>query len=230
MRTLAVLTSFQQEFFHREIKRCLDIGCNRGYFSKMVAERGCSVDALDPELDLSEVIVHPNIHYYKMGMENFVHNGKYDLILFCEVFEHIPVENRQIVLEKIHDLIAEDGILVFSGPNCFSFLYGAGYCKEKCMNFFKGTSHLNWHYHIPFFVYKNTLESSGFVLEQWCTDGVFPILLDPMEGLLGWCIEPFVSIDKLLSKIFKGFGANYYCIAKKKKKSIKLSLKIDQIT
>lgn len=49
----------------------------------------------------------------------------YDLILFFEVFEHIPVESRKNVLEKIHALLAEDGILFFSGPNGLSFLYGA---------------------------------------------------------------------------------------------------------
>lgn len=215
LRILTILEYFQRILFHKGIKRCLDIGCNRGYFSKMIAENGISVDALDNNLNFSEVSPHPNIHYYKIDIQNFPHEGNYDLILFFEVFEHIPVESRQKVLEKIHDLLAEDGILIFSGPNCLSFLYGSGYCKEKFVNYFKGTTHLNWHYHIPFFSFKNTLEDSGFVIEQWCTDGVFPIILDRMERFQDRFTKQLVRADKNVSKILKGFGANYYCIAQK---------------
>ncbi len=218
VRILTILHFFHRIVFQRSIRRCLDIGCNRGYFSEMVAKNGIPVDAIDSNIVLSDVIDHKDIHYTKTDVEHFTHEGNYDLILFFEVLEHIPVEHRPMVLKKIHDLLAEDGILIFSGPNCLSFLYGAGYCKEKCMNFFHHTNNLNWHYHIPFFSFKNTLESSGFVIDQWCTDGVFPIILDRMEGFLGSCIGPLVRADKLMSKILKGFGANYYCIAKKKKK------------
>ena len=218
LRILTIIEYFQQEIFNKEIKRCLDIGCNRGYFSKMVAENGISVDALDSNLTFSEVSHHPYIHYYKIDIQNFPHEGTYDLILFFEVFEHIPVENRRMVLDKIHDLLAEDGILIFSGPNCLSFLYGAGYCKEKFVNYFKGTTHLNWHYHIPFFSFKNTLESSGFVIEHWSTDGVLPIILDRMEQFLDRFTGQLVRADRNLSKILKGFGANYYCLAQKKAK------------
>ena len=218
VRILTILNYFHQIVFQRRIKRCLDIGCNRGYYSKMIADNGISVDAIDSNLVLSDVIMHPDIHYIKTDFENFTYPGNYDLILFFEVLEHIPVENRPLVLKKIHDLLAEDGILVFSGPNCLSFLYGAGYCKEKFMNLLNGTSHLNWHYHIPFFSFKNTLESSGFVIDQWCTDGVFPIISDRMERLLGRFIGPLVRTDKKVSKILKGFGSNYYCIVKKVKR------------
>ena len=218
VRILTIISYFHQIVFQRRIKRCLDIGCNRGYFSDIVAKNDIPVDAIDSNLVLSEVIIHPDIHYTKTDVENFTPTGNYDLILFFEVLEHIPVENRLMVLEKIHDLLADDGILLFSGPNCVSFLYGAGYCKEKFVNFFHHTNDLNWHYHIPFFSFRSTLESSGFCIDRWCTDGVFPILSDRMEGFLGRFIGPFVRTDKLLSKILKGFGANYYCIAQKKAK------------
>lgn len=216
LRILTILEYFQGELFHKGIKRCLDIGCNRGYFSKMVADNGIFVDAIDSNLNFSEVSNHPNIHYYKIDFENFPHEGNYNIILFFEVFKHIPVESRQMVLKKIHDLLAEDGILIFSGPNCLSFLYGAGYCKEKFINFFKGVTHINWHYHIPFFSFKNTLESSGFVIEHWCTDGALPIISDRMERFLDRFIGHIVRVDKNVSKILKGFGANYYCIAQKR--------------
>jgi 2-polyprenyl-3-methyl-5-hydroxy-6-metoxy-1,4-benzoquinol methylase len=194
----------------------------------MAADKGASVDALDYNLNFSEVITHTNIHYYNTDIRNFTSEGTYDLILFFEVFEHIPVECRQTVLEKIHNLLAEDGILLFSGPNCLSFLYGAGYCKEKFVNYFGARTDLNWHYRIPFFSYKNTLESSGFVVDQWQTDGVLPIVSDGMERYLHGFTEQLVRADRNLSKILKGFGANYYCIAQKKRYDT-VSHQIDEI-
>jgi 2-polyprenyl-3-methyl-5-hydroxy-6-metoxy-1,4-benzoquinol methylase len=183
----------------------------------MAAEKRTSVDALDCNLNLSEVITHPNIHYYNIDIQNFQSEGMFDLILFLEVFEHIPIESRKNVLEKIHALLSEDGILFFSGSNCLSFLYGAGYCKEKFVNYFRGTTHLNWHYRIPFFFYKNTLETFGFVVDQWHTNTTFPVILDGMENYLHGFIEQLGRADRNLSKILKGFGANYYCIAQRTK-------------
>jgi SAM-dependent methyltransferase len=215
LRILTIIEYFQQWFLHGKTKQCLDIGCNRGYYSKIVADSGILVDAIDSNLNFSVVSEHSNIHYYKTDIQNFQQEHSYDLILFFEVFEHIPIENRQIVLKKIYNLLTEDGILFFSGPNCLSFLYGAGYCKEKVVNSFQDTACLNWHYHIPFFSFISILESSGFVIEQWSTDGVLPIVLNRMERFHDKFPEQLVKADKRLSKNMKGFGANFYCIAKK---------------
>ena len=68
----------------------------------------------------------------------------------------------------------------------------------------------------PIFSYKNTLELSGFVVYQLHTDGVLPIVSDRMERCLHGFTEQLVRTDRNLSKILKGFGANYYCIAQKK--------------
>jgi len=216
MRFLTILKYFQHICTKKSIKRCLDIGCNRGYFSKIFADNGTSVDAIDTNLVLSNVFQHPNINYIKTDIKNFASSEKYDLILFFEVMEHIPVEERQIVLKKIRQLLADDGLLIFSGPNCLSFMYGAGYCKEKYMHFFKHKTYHNWHYHISFFYFKSILESNDFVIKQWWTDGVFPIILDRMEEFLGRYIKSIVKADKTASKILKGFGSNYYCIIQKK--------------
>jgi len=186
-------------------------------FRRWSQKREPLVDALDCNLNLYEVITHPTIHYYNSDIQNFQSEGIYDLILFFSVFEHIPIESLKNVLEKIHALLAEDGILFFSGPNCLSFLYGAGYCKEKLLNVFRDTIYLNWHYHIPFFSYKNAIESSGFVINQWHTDTTFPVILDGMKKYLHGFIEQPGRADRNLSKILKGFGANYYCIAQRSK-------------
>jgi len=216
LRLLTIRDYLQREISPPENKKCLDIGCSRGYFSKMVADIGFSVDAIDRNLDLPNIIPHPNIHYVKTDIESFSPKGKYDLILFFEVFEHIPVEKREMVLDKIHNLLADGGILLLSAPNCLSFLYGGGYCKEKAINFFEGTTNLNWHYHIPFFSMIDTLKSSGFEVKQWSTDGVLPVVSDRIEQPLGRLVPYLVRIDKTISKFLNGFGANYYCLAQKK--------------
>ena len=103
LRLLAIQKTLQRVSLNRKNKRCLDIGCNRGYFSKMAADLGFTVDAIDSDLDLSRTINHPNIHFKKTDIQNFPQNGEYDIILFFEVLEHIPFENRGMVLEKVHD-------------------------------------------------------------------------------------------------------------------------------
>jgi SAM-dependent methyltransferase len=210
MRFLTILKYFQHICNKKRIKRCLDIGCNRGYFSKIVADGGISVDAIDTNLVLSNVFQHPNINYIKTDIKNFASSGNYDLILFFEVMEHIPVEDRQNVLKKIHKLLAEDGFLIISGPNCISFMYGAGYCKEKYTNFFKHKTHKNWHYHIPFFSFQSIIESNNFVIKQWWTDGVFPIISNRSEKFLGKYINSIVRFNYPPSQM-GGLNGRLFC-------------------
>jgi len=215
LRIQTIIEHFQQGSIKTTYKRCLDIGCNRGYYSVILAECGMVVDAIDNNLDISKVTPHPNIHYYATDILNFESKETYDLVLFFEVLEHIQVEDRKVVLEKIHSLLATEGILMFSGLNCFSFLYGAGFCKESILNLLKARSDINWHYHIPFYSYTSVLKSSGFCILNWNTNGVFPIILNGMEGFFNRFVDQICNTDQNLSKILKGLGANYYCIAKK---------------
>jgi SAM-dependent methyltransferase len=233
LKTINSTDSFLTRYFHylrirtisghlnrqtrnKKFRSCLDIGCNRGYYSVMAAEKGMVVDALDSNLNLSDLIAHPNVRYHNTDFQNFTATKKYDLILFFEVLEHIPLENREEVIKKIHSLLSEDGVLIFSGPNCFSFLYGSGYCKEKMVNLLKRRSDINWHYHIPFFLYKKNLQHSGFKIIQWHTNGVFPVVSDRLEWCLGGFADQVFFADQTISKLLKGFGANYYCIAQKR--------------
>jgi SAM-dependent methyltransferase len=215
MRIRTIYGHLTRQIRDKKSGSCLDIGCNRGYFSVMAAEKGMVVDALDSDLNLSDLIPHPNVRYHITDIRHFAAAKKYDLILFFEVLEHIPPEDREEVITKIHDLLSDDGVLLFSGPNCFSFLYGSGYCKEKVMNLLKRRTEINWHYHIPFFRYKKYLQKAGFEILQWHTDGVFPVVSDRLEGCLGGFADQVFSADQTLSKFLKGFGANYYCIVQK---------------
>ena len=132
------------------------------------------------------------------------------------MFEHIHEESRLDVLGKIHSLLNDDGILLFSGPNCFSLLYGAGYVKERIMNFLSGNDGMNWHYHIPYQVHIKNLEESGFFIQEWKTDGTLPVLFNAIKKIFGRATGKIVSGDRFISKILRGMGANFYCIAQKR--------------
>jgi SAM-dependent methyltransferase len=215
LRIRTIMEYLNRQTGNKKFRLCLDIGCNRGYYSVMAAKKGMVVDALDANLSMSDLIVHPDVRYHNTDIRNFITTKKYDLILFFEVLEHIPPQSRKEVIKKIHSLLSDDGILLFSGPNCLSFLYGSGYCKERVVNVFKHGTDINWHYHIPFFHYKKILEHSGFTIVQWQTNGVFPIVSDRLEGCIDRFADQVFFADQAISKLLKGFGANYYCIAQK---------------
>lgn len=213
LRFQTILKYLQDNSKSAGFKRCLDVGCGSGFISNIIADLGISVDAIDNRPNLCNPFSRPDIHYYNIDIENFQTDQLYDLIIFSEVFEHILPESRKLVLVKIRSLLNENGVLIFTAPNCNSFLYGAGYLKEKIINYFTGNTNWNWHYHIPITVYKNALESAGFSVQQWQTNGIFPVISNRIEHVLPGYVGNLIEIDKHVSKSFRGFGANYYCLA-----------------
>jgi len=214
LRLLKIHKYFKNNYASTKNIRCLDVGCNAGYFSKIVADMGINVDAIDNN---TGEINYPNVQYYNTDIQNFSPHFTYDIILLFDVYEHISIEDRPLVLKKIYGLLKENGVLIFSGPNCISPLYGAGYCKEKFINIINTTNYFNWHYHISSLSYKNIFKSSNFIIDQWCTNGTLPMISDKFEQLPYKYIRYLIHIDKILSPIFKGLGANYYCIMHKNK-------------
>jgi 2-polyprenyl-3-methyl-5-hydroxy-6-metoxy-1,4-benzoquinol methylase len=51
LRVLSVFEYFQNTVDKKGYERCLDIGCNKGYFSRVAAEYGMTVDTRDCNID-----------------------------------------------------------------------------------------------------------------------------------------------------------------------------------
>lgn len=209
------------DFIFKDIKPdarvALDIGCNRGYYSAKLGSLGLKVDAVDLNLNLYQLIRNPNITYFEGDFLNWTPPRKYDLIMTFEVYEHISPSKRRIFIEKIVNLLNPGGILLFSGPNCHSMYYGAGYVKDSIKKALGYVDEIDWHYRIPCQYYNQMFASHDLEIINWYTNGVFPIFSNKLERMIEkFSTQLITDLDLSLSEIFKGFGANYYAILKKR--------------
>ncbi len=83
----------------------LDIGGAFGSHSKVMRSFGLSVDLIDKYEDNAELKGDFNTFYFKK---------KYDMIYCSHVIEH--QRNQGAFLDKIYDILKDDGDLVISGP------------------------------------------------------------------------------------------------------------------
>ncbi len=164
-----------------DTKVVLDIGCNRGYYSAKLGNLGLKVDAVDLDLDPYQLIYNPNVTYFEEDFLNWVPPRKYDLIMTFEVYEHIPPNEREKFIQKVVGLLNPGGILLFSGPNCLSLYYGAGYVKDSIKKVFNYTDEIDWHYRIPYQYYNQIFASRSLEITNWHTNGVFPIFSNKLE-------------------------------------------------
>lgn len=96
--------------------RLLDIGSERGYFLKVMKDRGWRVEGLEPfpefvnyAKETFDVLVHPK------KLEDFSSEGSYDLITLWHVLEHL--EDPSEALRQCRLFLAEGGLLHFEIPN-----------------------------------------------------------------------------------------------------------------
>ena len=217
LRVIIVLQLLKYTFskVKPDINTCLDIGCNRGYYSGLLGEVGIKVDALDINLNQSKVIKHHNVTYFQTDFLDWHTNTKYDLILALEVYEHLLPQKRSEFIEKITFLLNDNGILLFSGPNCMSLYYGGGYFKSILKKVMSKIKEVDWHYRIPFFFYNRMLTNYNLKIIKWETNGVFPCFSNAFEKILNnFSLQFLFGFDKYASKFLKVGGANYICLLK----------------
>lgn len=119
----------------KNIKSILDIGCGSGTISLYLASKGYKIKGIDiskKAIDASnksaEIIGLKNADFEVCDFPNKIPSGKYDLIFFSEVIEHLP--NDELALQKIYKLLRPGGILFLSTPSKNAPLYKLGYTKK----------------------------------------------------------------------------------------------------
>lgn len=214
-KVIAILDSI---FLKHELSRGLDIGCSYGWYSNILISKGIlSVDAIDLTEYKESVINDSRITFYN---ENFLQKKfeeKYDIILAFEVYEHIHEADRPEFLTKLTSLLNPGGLLVFSGPNSISLLYGCAFIISALKNIFSEKREIDWHYRIPFFYYNRILENDSLTILNWETNGFFPLYPHSIERLLGKkIIQAVADIDNYIAPVLKGLGANYFCVIQRR--------------
>lgn len=103
------------KYFHVNDK-LLDIGTGGGFFAYIMLKNGICIDGIEPNTGYAEFAVNTlklkNIH--KCYLEDYK-EANYNIITINHVFEHLPDPNKS--LSKIHELLADKGILIIEVPN-----------------------------------------------------------------------------------------------------------------
>lgn len=129
-----LIKSLKHIIVKRKLK-ILDIGCGAGTLGIYLASLGNEVVGID----ISERAINAckitakNLHVSNIKFKSldFMKNkiqGKYDLIIFSEVIEHLP--DDKLALTKINDLLKPKGILLLSTPSTKAPLYRLGLTKS----------------------------------------------------------------------------------------------------
>jgi 2-polyprenyl-3-methyl-5-hydroxy-6-metoxy-1,4-benzoquinol methylase len=108
----------------------IDIGCNRGLYSKLISELGYEkVLGIDIEESLIKVAKQnfedseddKSIKFDIVNAENIDLNVKYDFILCTEVIEH--TQNQHKTVENLKQILNKGGVAIITLPNVISYPY-----------------------------------------------------------------------------------------------------------
>lgn len=103
-----------------KIKSAIDVGCGIGSISKHLAENGCNVTAIDLSKknieNAKKYNQHSNISYKHSDIFAYKHEI-YDLVVLCDVLEHIRFRWILDFCEKVCDMVSDKGCLFLNIPD-----------------------------------------------------------------------------------------------------------------
>lgn len=117
----------------------LELGCQEGLGTIMLAERGHNVTAvdLDPEAikHAQATIKKPNIKYIQ---DNFLGKkyGKFHAVISLDVIEHIPQEQENSYMQTVADNLEDSGFCVIGTPNDTASQYASKASQIGHVNMF----------------------------------------------------------------------------------------------
>ena len=96
------------------VNTILDIGGGSGRFALTLANLGYKVDCVTPDsvlTDYAEELLGNQVDLYKMTFQKFETESKYDMIIFSESFQYIPIK---VSMEKSIRLLNKGGHILIA--------------------------------------------------------------------------------------------------------------------
>jgi len=217
--TYRILISVINKYVKKPSLRILDIGCGAGTLSFYLANKGHNVLGIDIS---SKAIKECNASKKALGLKNTdfqrvdfpdrIPNGKFDVIIFTEVIEHL--EDDKKALQSIYKLLKPNGLMILSTPSDTAPLHKLGLTKK----FDQEVGHLRRYSLIEL---ESLIKKSGFnIIETRKTEGVLRnfLFINPLAGKMIRFIKFFISdivtfTDNLTIPIF-GYS-NIIIVARK---------------
>lgn len=97
---------------NKNSKTIIDFGAGLGTFSELLAQRGFSVECIEPDAEQAEIIKKKGLTLIE-SIDNYPDNSIDNIVSF-NVFEHI--KDDEIVLEQIQKKLKPDGIFFLFVP------------------------------------------------------------------------------------------------------------------
>ncbi len=116
------ILNYLEKFITPKNKRLLDVGCAHGWFLELAAERGFIVFGLEPYQEMVTLAKSKlsNI-WHGFFPENIPSRQRFDVIVFNDVFEHLPDVNA--AMKACYSLLEPNGILIINLPCSKGFFY-----------------------------------------------------------------------------------------------------------
>lgn len=100
---------------------CLEVGCAEGWFIEEMHEVGARMSAIEPSAQAAELQKRGLDVIQGFFPEVLPDDAKFDLIVFNDVFEHLP--DPVTALKRCERHLNDDGILLLNLPNSSGFFY-----------------------------------------------------------------------------------------------------------
>jgi SAM-dependent methyltransferase len=114
--------SFFESIVDKNIKSILIVGCGLGDVTYKLAQKHASVRVIG--VDISPQNIHvakklfsaSNLEFRCLNIITDKLDGAWDLILFPDVYEHIPVASRSLLHISVNQLLSKHGVCAFTCP------------------------------------------------------------------------------------------------------------------
>src|SRR5690349_74337 len=95
--------------------RLLEVGCGEGWFLEAAQRRGILATGIEPE-ETSAHIGRANGLSVERGLfpTDLRDRGPYDVIVFNDVFEHLPAPD--VAIQYVNELLAKKGLAILNFP------------------------------------------------------------------------------------------------------------------
>ncbi len=149
----------------------VDVGCGPGFYSKLLAARGFATTSIDTDaanLASAGRFAAETLQGDAVEVLARLPSAKYHFALALEIIEHMPKSRGEILLERLHRLLAPGGKLLLSTPNRLSPEGLAGYYwneKIRRKAVWKAWDPTHVHIYTSFEIIR-LLRSKGFEVER----------------------------------------------------------------